>query len=461
MLSGINTFERMLLLVIKMIIAVFFILVMQQVTACGLHKESMPEMVTNNQLLEEVSVYYYDYFPYKKSYDDLHSSACRKYLVKSSTENRYALRCRQHAQLLRPHNVIRTWKKQEREKGYIPLAFNTSAITRVHAHIISTGPSNLSGVTFNRNLNKDYFKTVSGIFKRYTTKINKYAFKNLDTGITLKINATPDHPFYVINKKKFIPIKNILPEDIMLADNGQKFVLLCKNKSLRCSLPLAGGQPVLVYNLEINEKNTYFVSDSRILVHNCNNIPLFNLIGSDFPTDNPLFTTGWREKRGYIHEDSAKDILSVVGRQKDIKKTAFFIMDGALNRWGIGIDEKALVLNGKLASVEEVYATIIAHDISRYKNICIINSASLVEDYHSLYFNELAEKFKKIKKSLIYNSRYIINMFSEHVIECRNSSTVKRIKSLGDIGHLSLSQYILVSVTKIYAIDNFKIIRPR
>ena len=100
--------------------------------------------------------------------------------------------------------------------------------------------------------------------------------KTQKTGKTVSINATPSHPVYVRNKATFIPMDSLSSTDELLDNTGQQIKLICSaSHTKHCGLSLKNTTPALIYNLEINKKHTYFVSDIKLLVHNNCELALF------------------------------------------------------------------------------------------------------------------------------------------------------------------------------------------
>ena len=113
-------------------------------------------------------------------------------------------------------------------------------------------------------------RPVITIFKRYAPVVKTYAFRDLGTGEISTINATPNHPFYVKNKGKFMPIEDVAPTDQLVNSSGQTIKLICdKGQNSHCGKAYnTDGDPVPVYNLEIYQQHAYFVGNDEVLVHN-------------------------------------------------------------------------------------------------------------------------------------------------------------------------------------------------
>ena len=75
-----------------------------------------------------------------------------------------------------------------------------------------------------------------------------------------EIISTPDHPFYV-PKKGWIGAIDLHAGDILVLQSGEYVVVeLIQHEILET--------PVTVYNFEVEDFHTYYVSESAVLVHN-------------------------------------------------------------------------------------------------------------------------------------------------------------------------------------------------
>ena len=214
---------------------------------------------------DKVHLVYYDKFPYNMGGEDKEIPECTKFPADEQQKNKAFLLCKEHIILLRPAAVIHLWRRQQRRKGYISLSMKEFGIINVHAYIASV---NKYVPTIKNNITTD-MKKVTGKFIRYTSAVNHYMIKNNKTHTITVVNATPNHPFYVINRHKFIPISKVLPFDSLMTLSNQP-----------CSLVYPGSDNLLpgairkkntltrVYNIEIEKKHVYFVSKINILVHN-------------------------------------------------------------------------------------------------------------------------------------------------------------------------------------------------
>ncbi|WP_192483021.1 MULTISPECIES: polymorphic toxin-type HINT domain-containing protein [Cysteiniphilum] len=116
---------------------------------------------------------------------------------------------------------------------------------------------------------KEKTKTVTGTFKRYAKDVRTYAFKD-EKGNIEQINATPNHPFYVVNQQAYVAIDDITINDNLISQSGNIVKLVCvKGKMLSCGKPYSQTQsPTIVYNIEVYQEHVYQVGLSSVLTHN-------------------------------------------------------------------------------------------------------------------------------------------------------------------------------------------------
>ena len=110
---------------------------------------------------------------------------------------------------------------------------------------------------------------MTGVFKRHVNNVNSYTFKNLFTGNTETIHATPNHLFYVKNRRRFVALNEITPTDELLNLSGHQMRLLCpKGKKMHCGIIWQKFNIPAVYNLEAYKEHEYFAGNNEIYVHN-------------------------------------------------------------------------------------------------------------------------------------------------------------------------------------------------
>ncbi len=214
---------------------------------------------------KEIDFIYYDDFPYRISYSNKVISDCQQAI---NSQQKFILHCTEHINLLRPNSLIERLQQLQKQHGWVQINIREFGINNVHAYI--TAIKNITLNTTAININKSISSPVIATFERHTLKVRTYTFKNIKTGTIHIINATPEHRFYVTNKKTFEPIQKIDADDRLINANGDQIKLLCKNgRKNHCGIAYNRAKyPVAVYNLEIYRKHRYFAGKDRILVHN-------------------------------------------------------------------------------------------------------------------------------------------------------------------------------------------------
>jgi len=104
---------------------------------------------------------------------------------------------------------------------------------------------------------KDNKVKVAKVTKPYIRKNKQYGELVLSNGI--KLNATPEHRFYVVNKKKYIAVSKLTPNDKVYLYTGDKMEELTV-----VSYTLTGKADV--YNFNVKDFHNYFAG--KVLVHN-------------------------------------------------------------------------------------------------------------------------------------------------------------------------------------------------
>ena len=190
------------------------------------------------------------------------------------------VRCAEYAHLLRSVAVTEKWQRQQRRQGYFLLTDTGAGIREVHAHLIRVHDSAVKAVHATHQAGR-----VTGRVIRYSPDVKTYTFYDLNTHVRSKINATPEHRFYVVNKRAFIPLSKITSEDQLINASGRSVKLLYAVKnggnSKKHLLP--------VYNLEVSDHHLYFAGVDRILVHN----GCFDEFPSDYLADKSIEEAAW------------------------------------------------------------------------------------------------------------------------------------------------------------------------
>ena len=238
-----------------------FIFFLAMNTGHALNKEIVD--VHNNQ--KKIDLIYYDRFPYKKSYDGIKIPECIRVPARQRQKTSDVLLCKEHIALLRPASVIKLWQRQQRLKGYIPFSMKEFGIINVHAYI--TGVKEYTQVMKN-NIAPDSTH-VTGKFIRYAPEVNHYIIKDKQTNMTSAVDATPNHPFYVINKHAFVPISKVLSSDSLVTlSNHEAHLTYPDGSNYLYSINRKKNKLIRVYNVEAEKKHVYFISKLNILVHN-------------------------------------------------------------------------------------------------------------------------------------------------------------------------------------------------
>ena len=216
--------------------------------------------------LLKVNIFYYKDFPYRQRYADHKIKGC----IKRPAEG--IVRCKEFISLIRPENKVNNWLRLQHEKGYLPLTLKEFGITNIQGHINKVTPADISSVNNKIDKVSSPYVPATGIFIRHVPDVREYTFKNIKTNVIFSVKVTPEHPVYSVNRQAFVPVSQLLPEDQLLSENGQKIQLLCRQGVKKyCGAPFNNeGGITSVYNIEASQRHTYFVQSEKLLVHNCN-----------------------------------------------------------------------------------------------------------------------------------------------------------------------------------------------
>ncbi len=214
---------------------------------------------------EEIDFTYYDNYPFKASYADKVISGCKKAF---NTEGKAVLRCTEHMNLLRPKSIVKLWQQIQQKQGWVPVTIKEFGINNVYGHVTAIKPDTIN--TTHLEIKQIHKSPAIATFERHVLEVRTYTFKDLKTGKFNKITATPNHKFYVANKKKFEQIQNVSPKDRLVSATGDQVHVVCESgKENHCGVSYGvKGVPVAVYNLEVYRRHRYFVGKENILVHN-------------------------------------------------------------------------------------------------------------------------------------------------------------------------------------------------
>ena len=130
-----------------------------------------------------------------------------------------------------------------------------------------------------------------------------------------EIVTTPSHPFYSPVKGWTDAVK-LRAGDILVLVNGEYVVVeMVQHEILEA--------PVPVYNFQVKDYHTYFVTNDGVLVHNlCRNVPT-----KDLTPTHPL-TNNRRQMNELINDIKENGIQNILALRGDIPKDAAFPMPG-------------------------------------------------------------------------------------------------------------------------------------
>ena len=239
----------------------------------ALRPEQSSSVVTH---WSEVDLVYYKDFPYTEYKHYQPVSGCS--LIHRQIKNRAStasdlLHCVEQIHLLLPTVKAENLREEQQVKAYLDPGADDNLMAGhvfpgIHAYIALIKPVNLHADLLHGAKNK---QLVSALFIRHALNVKTYQFKNIITGSISTIKATDNHPFYLRNKKAFVPIGHASSSDRLITATGQAVRLVCpENRKKHCGTSYKNNKPVVVFNMEVNKKYTYFVGDNNhILVHNC------------------------------------------------------------------------------------------------------------------------------------------------------------------------------------------------
>ena len=236
----------------------------------SLHRHPVINKINN---WKEIDLVYENRLLHSRNDNSKTSAGC---VSSYNTAAKILFRCKEHIMLLRPDKVIKHWLKEQRQAGYINLTIKEFGLTNTRAYISAIKPASISQKCYLQlfsKSNKTNYSTesscVTGVFKRHVDDVNSYTFKNLLTGNTETIHATPNHLFYVKNRRRFIALDEITPTDELLNLSGHQMRLLCpKGKKKHCGMIWKKFNISAVYNLEVYKEHQYFAGNNDIYVHN-------------------------------------------------------------------------------------------------------------------------------------------------------------------------------------------------
>ena len=297
--------------------------------------------------LYKIKLIYYHDFNYKKKYDHEKINGCAVVIKKTKNKKiknkriKKILQCREYISLLRSRQVSSAWRKEYKQSGSIVLNIPEFGIKNVHAYLVGNEVEDTEKNTENMPKITNGKGFVTGAFIRHVLSIKEYIFKNIHTGKIIKINITPQHLFYVKNKRKFVPISRVLPTDNLLTLSGEKIQLICLTGK-ECGRELHSGRPVQVYNIEVYRRHTYGVGVFGILAHNiCNLVDRLKQIVPDLISTRPSIYLQLS-----LDEDNFRHSLCII-RDEDVNR-AFFALREIYGEKYITCDTGALLLAARM-----------------------------------------------------------------------------------------------------------------
>lgn len=121
--------------------------------------------------------------------------------------------------------------------------------------------------SYNESIYKNELKKVIALSKNTVSEIIEINAEGV------KIECTPEHPFYVGGK--WVEAKDLKAEDRLYLKDGSKLEITFIQKN---------NKKQEVYNFEVEDNHNYYVSDKQILVHNdCFGFKITKAVNSNMP----------------------------------------------------------------------------------------------------------------------------------------------------------------------------------
>ena len=201
-------------------ITIFYLLTMNKIY--GMNIQSVPHVTWYR-----IDLIFYRNFPYSDKWGGKTFPGCEVVSAVSDavTGEKNKMRCREHITLLRPASFIMTLGKEQKRTGHISLNFKGFNLINVQAHIVAIKPFMIDSSRLNLlNRNKSF---ITSIFVLHSLHVRQYSFKNVNNGDVSKVNVTPEHLFYAVNRKAFVPVSDITFYDRLITEAGDEVRLLC------------------------------------------------------------------------------------------------------------------------------------------------------------------------------------------------------------------------------------------
>ena len=219
---------------------------------------------------KKVTLIYFRDFPYQQYWNVQPPFKCF-FSLSAGSVIRPVWRCRERIGLLRPATLVNHWKQEQDSEGVFDFSLPGSSIYHVAAHIesVSSAEENMAARLHTVASNSVNTGIVTGIFLRHSMDVRTYTFQSLTTGRLNKINATPEHPFYVTNLHTWMPLYKITPSMLLTDNHNNPVMLRCRgDRQYHCGVSLYPRKIRTVYNIEVYKKHAYHVGGLFLLAHN-------------------------------------------------------------------------------------------------------------------------------------------------------------------------------------------------
>ncbi len=139
--------------------------------------------------------------------------------------------------------------------------------------------------------------------------------REVNSGAGGSVFVTGEHPYYVLNKAKFVPVKELEPGDRFRDVGGNQ--LAYHGRRLIRSKP---GDPFKVYNIEVADNHTYFAGKEGVWAHNLCSAGMWRMA---------VRFDDLVEKVGI--DEAAKRILAIVRKDKKMNEVDYVDVASYIN----------------------------------------------------------------------------------------------------------------------------------
>ena len=243
----------------------FFICTLQEAAEGALHNFNG----INLKDWKKVALVYFHDFPYQ--HESLQNSPDCFFVpdlsLASGSVTKSVWRCEERISLLRPAALINRWRREQDTNGAVDFSLPEAGIYHVAAYIESA--SSIENNILPVSSDSAGTEVVTGFFLRHSMNVRTYTFQSMSTGQLSKINATPEHRFYVKNRHTWMPLYQIISSMVLTDSHNHPVRLRCSDHQPgHCGAPLHPGEITVIYNLEVYKKHVYFAGRQSLLVHN-------------------------------------------------------------------------------------------------------------------------------------------------------------------------------------------------